>query len=110
MSWIVRLWEWSGLGMREFSRIGNTQKSSRSWWYTIVVVFVVTNLQLSGQPLHSSDRENTGYKVGKQHQLQHDAHMEAHWAYHGIEGPDHWAMLSPQSVRRDPINRLSISK
>lgn len=41
---------------------------------------------------------------------QRDAHVEAHWAYHGIEGPDHWAILTPHfsscetGVHQSPIN------
>lgn len=26
---------------------------------------------------------------------QHDAHLKAHWSYMGIDGPEHWAMVSP---------------
>jgi carbonic anhydrase len=25
----------------------------------------------------------------------HDAHVQDHWAYNGIEGPEHWGMLTP---------------
>lgn len=41
---------------------------------------------------------------------QHDTHLEAHWAYRGIDGPGHWAMLSPGYLvceagsQQSPIN------
>jgi carbonic anhydrase len=46
----------------------------------------------------------------KSSEAQHDAELHAHWAYTGIEGPNHWAMLSPEYVaceagsKQSPIN------
>jgi len=37
--------------------------------------------------------------AGQGEQSQCNAHVEAHWAYHGIEGPDDWAMLTPHFSR-----------
>ncbi len=60
------------------------------------------------------------HDVGQGDQSEHDAHVEAHWAYHGIEGPDHWAILTPhfssceagahQSPVNIPMSRTSPSR
>lgn len=46
----------------------------------------------------------------KMHKAQPDARLQSHWGYVGIEGPAHWAMLSPEYVaceagsKQSPIN------
>lgn len=43
-------------------------------------------------------------------ETQQDAHLQAHWTYTGIEGPEHWAMLSQEYMvceagsQQSPIN------
>ncbi len=43
-------------------------------------------------------------------EAQHNSKLHAHWGYVGIEGPEHWAMLSPQYMtcetgsKQSPIN------
>jgi carbonic anhydrase len=46
----------------------------------------------------------------KMDKTQQDARLQSHWGYMGIEGPKHWAMLSPQYMtceagsKQSPIN------
>lgn len=38
---------------------------------------------------------------------EHDAHVTAHWAYHGVEGASHWGLLSPEYARCEKGRRQS---
>ena len=56
------------------------------------------------------NRGETGRHRDKMDKTQQDARLQSHWGYMGIEGPKHWAMLSPQYMtceagsKQSPIN------
>lgn len=60
----------------------------------IVAIFLMNTGYLTEANVFAQLEKDTS-KREKVPELSPDAHMEAHWAYHGIEGPEHWAMLSP---------------
>lgn len=61
-------------------------------------------------PFGQGYSQTTAHDSAQDNHTQHDAHVEAHWAYHGIEGPDHWAILTPYFSRceagthQSPVN------
>lgn len=61
-------------------------------------------------PFGQAFSQTPDYDPAQEDRTQQDAHVEAHWAYHGIEGPAHWAMLTPHfsgceaGAHQSPVN------
>jgi len=74
----------------------------------IATIFLVS--MVFGEAKALAQRETNPNERETLLERPHDAHIETHWAYHGIEGPEHWAILSPHYLTceagyyQSPIN------
>ncbi|NKB81658.1 MAG: hypothetical protein GKS05_07205 [Nitrospirales bacterium] len=51
--------------------------------------------------------EKTEETTGSPSHISHNKHLQAHWDYMGIEGPDHWGLLSKEYIACETGNRQS---
>lgn len=82
------------------------EQAGHTWLMTSLIIAVITTFSVESGIAEDKPmigQENTATP-------QHDSHLQAHWSYRGIEGPEHWAMLSPEYLsceagsQQSPIN------
>ncbi len=84
--------------------IKNAVRAKRfSYYFAVGLIGLLFGTAAATEEKPPGDRD-------KMDKTQRDARLQSHWGYMGIEGPKHWAMLSPQYMtceagsKQSPIN------